>query len=57
MGAAAFLQGFVSPQADWAHLDIAGPAFNESKAHDYTPLGGTGFGVRTLVHLAANLAS
>lgn len=57
MAAAAFLQGFVAPDADWAHLDIAGPAFNEGKAHDYTPVGATGFGVRTLVHLAAALAS
>ena len=26
----------------WAHLDIAGPAFNEEKAFGYTPKGGTG---------------
>ena len=36
----------------WAHLDIAGPAFNEQGADGYTPKGGTGFGVRTLVRLA-----
>ena len=54
--AGCFLSRFTEKQR-WAHLDIAGPAFNESKAHDYIPLGGTGFGVRTLVHLAANLAS
>ena len=36
----------------WAHLDIAGPAFNEAGPYGYTPKGGTGFGVRTLVRLA-----
>ena len=33
----------------WGHFDIAGPAFNESAAYGYTPKGGTGYGVRTLV--------
>ena len=56
MLAAAFLQRFVTPGTDWAHLDIAGPAYNEASAHGYTPIQGTGFGVRTLVQLAAHLA-
>ena len=56
MLAAAFLQSFVAPGIDWAHLDIAGPAYNNATPHDYTPIQGTGFGVRTLVQLAANLA-
>ena len=56
MLAAAFLQSFVTPGIDWAHLDIAGPAYNNATPHDYTPIQGTGFGVRTLVQLAANLA-
>jgi leucyl aminopeptidase len=33
----------------WAHLDIAGPAFNEGDPHGYTGKGGTGVGVRTLL--------
>lgn len=33
----------------WGHIDIAGPAYNESSAYGYTPKGGTGYGVRTLV--------
>jgi leucyl aminopeptidase len=33
----------------WAHLDIAGPAFSEEGDSYYTPKGGTGVGVRTLV--------
>jgi len=36
----------------WAHLDIAGPAFNDKTAWGYTPKQGTGFGVRTLVGIA-----
>lgn len=44
-----FLQEFVPPGTPWAHLDIAGPAFNEGAAHGYTPSGGTGVAVRTLV--------
>lgn len=53
--AAAFLREFVD-NVSWAHLDIAGPSFNEGSAVDYTPVGGTGTGVRTLVKLAAELA-
>ena len=54
--AAAFLREFVN-DVPWAHLDIAGPAFNESTAYDYTPIGGTGTGVRTLIKLATELAT
>ena len=39
----------------WGHIDLAGPAFNESAAYGYTPKGGTGYGVRTLVTYAENL--
>lgn len=55
--AAAFLSEFVPPEIPWAHLDIAGPAFNDGAAYDYTPSGATGVGVRTLVALAHALAS
>ncbi len=51
--AALFLQEFVDGPA-WAHLDIAGPAFAE-KDLPYTPKGGTGFGVRTLVNYLTSL--
>jgi leucyl aminopeptidase len=39
----------------WAHLDIAGPAFNTGSAHGYTPVGGTGVAVRTLLGLAEDV--
>ncbi|MEU5705025.1 leucyl aminopeptidase [Streptomyces aurantiacus] len=47
-----FLKEFVSEGITWAHLDIAGPAFNEQAPFGYTPKGGTGSAVRTLVRLA-----
>ena len=53
--AAAFLQHFVG-ETPWAHLDIAGPAFNEDAPWGCTPKGGTGVAVRTLIALASNLA-
>ena len=43
-----FLKEFVG-DTPWAHLDIAGPAFNEGSAHGYTGVGGTGVAVRTLL--------
>lgn len=50
--AALFLQKFVDDRAQWAHLDIAGPAFSERET-DYAAKGGAGFGVRTLVSILA----
>ncbi|MER6556957.1 leucyl aminopeptidase [Streptomyces sp. NPDC001027] len=47
-----FLREFVGEGIAWAHLDIAGPAFNEGGPFGYTPKGGTGTAVRTLVRLA-----
>jgi leucyl aminopeptidase len=47
-----FLREFVGEGITWAHLDIAGPAFHEGAPFGYTPKGGTGSAVRTLVGLA-----
>ena len=52
-----FLQEFIRPGVRWAHLDIAGPAFNEHEPHGYTPRMGTGAGVRTLVQVLGELAA
>ncbi|HYO33815.1 MAG TPA: leucyl aminopeptidase [Nocardioidaceae bacterium] len=52
--AAAFLREFVPDGTPWVHLDIAGPAFNEGSPFGYTPKGGTGAAVRTLVALASS---
>jgi leucyl aminopeptidase len=51
-----FLQEFVPDGVRWAHLDIAGPAFNESAPYGYTPKGGTGAATRTLVQIAQDMA-
>jgi leucyl aminopeptidase len=47
--AAEFLRRFVG-EVPWAHLDIAGTAWDAGKP--YAPKGGAGFGVRLLVELA-----
>ena len=46
--AGVFLRHFVG-DAEWAHLDIAGPSFNTGEGWGCTPSGATGYGVRTLV--------
>jgi leucyl aminopeptidase len=52
--AAQFLQRFVKPQTPWIHLDIAGVA--ELKADStFAPKGATGWGVRALNRLVANM--
>jgi leucyl aminopeptidase len=52
-----FLREFVEPGRRWAHIDIAGPAYHEGAPYGYTPKGGTGFTVRTLVQLVEDLAA
>jgi leucyl aminopeptidase len=51
-----FLREFVPSGVRWAHLDIAGPAFNDGSPHGYTPKGGTGAATRTLVQVALDAA-
>ena len=52
-----FLKEFVPDGVAWAHLDIAGPAFNEKAPFGYTPKGGTGAAVRALIAIAAETAA
>jgi leucyl aminopeptidase len=54
INAALLLKEFVG-DTPWAHLDIAGPA-RASETEHYILKGGTGFGVRTVVSLAARMA-
>jgi leucyl aminopeptidase len=51
-----FLKEFVPEGVRWAHLDIAGPAYNSGEAYGYTPHGGTGAAVRTFVQFLEDLA-
>jgi leucyl aminopeptidase len=46
--AALFLKQYIKDTA-WAHLDVAGPVWND-KENGYSSAGATGFGVRTLVN-------
>lgn len=43
-----FLKEFVA-DTPWAHLDVAGPAYNDGAAWGYNLPGGTGAGVRTML--------
>ena len=52
-----FLREFVGEGIKWAHLDIAGAAFNEKAPYGDTPKGGTGAAVRTLVRVAEELSA
>jgi leucyl aminopeptidase len=51
-----FLADFMPDGLPWVHLDIAGPAWNGSAPHGYTPKGGTGAAVRTIIAAAEDLA-
>jgi leucyl aminopeptidase len=51
-----FLREFVPDGVAWAHLDIAGPSYNESGPFGYTPRGGTGAAARALVQIAEDVA-
>jgi leucyl aminopeptidase len=48
-----FLQAFVD-KAKWIHIDVAGKELTDKDSF-YTPMGGTGFGVRTLFEFLRNM--
>jgi len=54
--AAAFLEEFIGGRP-WAHLDIAGPAWNTGGPWGHVPSGATGYGIPTLVEYVAALAA
>lgn len=56
LSAGLFLKDFVSDGIPWAHIDIAGPAYNTNSPWGYTPKGGTGVPVRTLAAVLADIA-
>lgn len=61
--AGVFLREFIGKRPDsgdripWAHLDIAGPAFNTGGAWGFTGSGGTGVAVRALIRLGEDLSA
>ncbi|MPV51683.1 leucyl aminopeptidase [Corynebacterium sp. zg331] len=54
--AGTYLSRFISEGIEWAHLDVAGPAWNEGAAYGYTPPRATGAPVRTLLRTLEHLA-
>ncbi|WP_197505761.1 MULTISPECIES: leucyl aminopeptidase [unclassified Mycobacterium] len=46
--AGVFLREFVADGVSWAHIDVAGPAYNTGGPWGYTPKGGTGVPTRTM---------
>jgi len=57
LAAAVFLQEFVADGVQWAHIDVAGPAYNTGSAHGYTGKGGTGVPVRTMIAALEDIAA
>jgi leucyl aminopeptidase len=40
----------------WAHIDVAGPAYNTGSPWGYTPKGATGVPTRTMFAVLADIA-
>lgn len=51
-----YLSRFVPEDIEWAHIDVAGPAWNGGNPHGYTPKRATGAPVRTIVEALTRLA-
>jgi leucyl aminopeptidase len=54
--AGTYLREFVADGVQWAHIDIAGPAYNTSGPWGYTPKGGTGVPTRTMIAVLDDIA-
>ena len=52
-----FLREFVADGVEWAHVDVAGPAYNDGAPTGYLPKGGTGVPVRTLLAVLEDVAA
>lgn len=57
LSAALFLKEFVPEGVQWAHLDVAGPAYNTGGPFGYIGKGGTGVPVRTLIAVLESIAA
>ncbi|WP_136244426.1 leucyl aminopeptidase [Mycobacterium intracellulare] len=54
--AGVFLREFVADGVGWAHIDVAGPAYNTGGPWGYTPKGATGVPVRTMFAVLEDIA-
>lgn len=57
LSAGLFLKEFVPEGVQWAHIDIAGPAYNTGGPFGYVGKGGTGVPVRTLIAVLEEIAA
>ena len=54
--AGVYLREFVADGVEWAHIDIAAPAYNTGGPWGYTPKGGTGVPTRTMFAVLEDIA-
>jgi leucyl aminopeptidase len=54
--AGVFLREFVADGVGWAHIDVAGPAYNTGSPWGYTPKGATGVPTRTMFAVLTDIA-
>ncbi|BBY53261.1 putative cytosol aminopeptidase [Mycolicibacillus koreensis] len=55
--AGVYLREFVADGVDWAHIDVAGPAYNTGSPWGYTPKGGSGVPTRTMFAVLEDIAA
>ncbi|MDO0976133.1 leucyl aminopeptidase [Mycolicibacterium frederiksbergense] len=55
--AGVYLREFVADDVQWAHIDIAAPAYNTGGPWGYTPKGGTGVPTRTMFAVLEDIAA
>ena len=54
--AGVYLREFVADGVQWAHIDVAGPAYNTGGPWGYTGKGGTGVPTRTMFAVLEDIA-
>ena len=54
--AGVYLREFVADGVSWAHIDVAGPAYNTGSPWGYTPKGATGVPTRTMFAVLTDIA-
>ena len=57
LAAGVYLKEFVADGVQWAHIDVAGPAYNTGGPWGYTGKGGTGVPVRTMFAVLEDIAA
>jgi leucyl aminopeptidase len=55
--AGVFLREFVADGVGWAHIDVAGPAYNTGSPWGYSPKGSTGVPTRTMFAVLEDIAA